>query len=472
MRKHFPLYLIVWVVIVAGAFLLNVYVLCKNTEDLVQNYSEVFYKVVVTVRQWNADHGTIYVPLTETMHPNPYLSHNHRDVVTSDGDSLTMANPAFMTQKLVEFTEKIQVTKFHTAGLKPISPESKPDEWETKALQTFRDPNDRFFEKIKSGDSIRFRYMAPLYANESCLTCHKAQNFKIGDLMGGISFNKSYYNDHLTYNSALSRRLIIIYSLILFVGFFLIMYIVSFTQKRHLAIETKHKELQNLNVAKDKFINIIAHDLKTPAANIEALSETLSKKFDDLSEEERKSCIDLLVESAKTHTKLLQTLLDLSRLRLGSQLYHQERLDTRKITTEVLEQTKLQAQQKQINLKNNAGECFVNADKNMITTVMRNLVVNGIKFTHSGGQVTIQTEKKDDKVIISVTDTGVGIPDAKKDCIFGMDSSKSTVGTANETGTGLGLLLCKEYVERHGGNIWLTSELEKGTTFYFTLPEF
>jgi len=262
----------------------------------------------------------------------------------------------------------------------------------------------------------------------------------------------------------------IIYSLILLIGFFLLYYIETLSKRNRFSVEIKNKELQDLNAAKDKFISIIAHDLKTSATNVELLSKTLKDNFDDISEEDRRNCIDMLVESAKTHTELLNTLLDLSRLRLGSKQYDPERLDIRKLITEVLEQTKLQAQQKQINQKNQAEELFVKADKNMITTVIRNLVVNGIKFTHSGGHIVVKTENKVKEIIISVTDTGIGIADAKKDRIFGVDGSKSTTGTANEVGTGLGLLLCKEYVERHGGHIWFESEVGKGTTFFFTLP--
>ena len=472
MRKFFPILLVLWVLIIIGAFLLNVYVLRKDTEVLVQTSSEAFFKLLVTVRQWNIDHGEVYVPKTETMRPNPYLRHSRRDVVTDFGDSLTMINPAFMTRQLAELAEKNKITKFHLTSENPIRPKNKPDEWETKVLQTFRNPDDRFFEKVREGDTIIFRYMAPLITQESCLSCHAAQGYKIGDLRGGISIDTSYYDDRFTYTSAISRKVIVIYFIILLIGLLLLYYIETLSIRNRIAVETKHKELQDLNAAKDKFISIIAHDLKTPAANIESLSEALSARFDDLSEEERRSCIDMLVESAKTHTDLLNTLLDLSRLRLGSKQYDPQRLDTRRIATEVLEQTKLQAQQKQINQKNQADEYYVKADKNMITAVIRNLVVNGIKFTHPGGQIVIKTEKKDHEIIISVTDTGIGIANTKKDRIFGVDSSKSTAGTANETGTGLGLLLCKEYVERHNGKIWLESEVGKGTTFFFTLPAF
>ena len=277
------------------------------------------------------------------------------------------------------------------------------------------------------------------------------------------------YSECLMQTNTSTGRLMIVYSVILLVGFFLLLYIKR-TKRRKRAVENKLEKLQELVAAKDKFINVITHDLKTPAANITTLSETLRESFDTLSEKDRISCIDMLVESARTHNNLLNTLFDVSRLQLGHIQYHPERLDIRKLANTVMEQTKLQAQQKQISQINQAGEYYVNADRNMITTVIRNLVVNGIKFTHPGGKIIIKTEKKNKEVLISVTDTGIGIADAKKDRIFGVDSDKSTAGTANEAGTGLGLLLCKEYVERHGGRLWLESEVGKGTTFFFNLP--
>jgi len=265
---------------------------------------------------------------------------------------------------------------------------------------------------------------------------------------------------------------ILFFLLVFAAGFFLFCYIQFLFRRRQLDLENQNRELHDFNAAKDKFISIIAHDLKTPAANIESLLRTLKEKFDELDENEKKICIEMLVESAKTHNDMLNTLLDLSRLRLGSKQFNPERLEARKLAAEVLEQTKLQAQQKQINQTNQANECFIKADKIMITTVIRNLVVNAIKFTNPGGNIIIRSEKKDSEVLISVTDTGIGIVDSKKDRIFGVDNTKSTTGTANETGTGLGLLLCKEYVERSGGEIWLESESGKGTTFFFTLPVF
>ena len=264
----------------------------------------------------------------------------------------------------------------------------------------------------------------------------------------------------------------VIYLLVFVTGFFFLWYTQFLFKNREFDLEAQNRELQDYNAAKDKFISIIAHDLKSSSANIEALSLTLKVNFDDLNVKEQKTCVEMMVDSAKIHNEMLNTLLDLSRLRLGSKQFNPERLDTKKLAADVLEQTKLQAQQKQINQNNQANEYFVKADKVMVTTVIRNLVVNAIKFTNPGGSITIRSEKRDNVVIISVADTGIGIVDEKKHRIFSVDTTKSTTGTANESGTGLGLLLCKEYVERNGGEIWLESESGVGTTFFFTLPLF
>ena len=469
-RRYFPILLIVWVVMIVGSFQLNLFILRKNTENHVKTGSEAFFRLLVATDQWNHNHGLVYVPITGKMRPDPYIKNKRRDVVTNFGDSLTLLNPAIMMRQLSELAEINKITEFRITGLVPMSPDGKPNEWELEALKSFKNENDRFFGKKKMNDSVIFMYMAPLMMQQSCMTCHTSKNQKAGDVMGGISINTSYHGNYLMHTSTTIKRLLIIYFLVLLIGSFLLIHIWMLTRRNQIAIETKHRELYDLNAAKDKFISVIAHDLKTPAANIESLSAMLRDNFDHYSKQEQRDCIDMLVDSTKTHNDLLNTLLDLSRLRLGNILHNPERIEIRKLTTEVLEQTKLQAQQKHISQTNQVDECSVKVDKNMIAAVIRNLVVNGIKFTHPGGKIIVGGKRTGTEVVVSVTDTGIGIVESKRAHIFGVNSNKSTTGTANETGTGLGLLLCKEYVERNGGHIWLESEVGKGTTFFFTLP--
>ena len=430
-RKYFLILLIVWVVMIVCSFQLNLFILRKNTENLVKSGSEALFRLLAATDQWSHNKGLVYMPVAKTTLPVPY----------------------------------IRITSLDSS-----TPDSKPNEWELEALKTFKNENDSFFGKKKMNDSVMFMYMAPIMLKQSCMSCHTTQSKKIGDVMGGISINTSYHGDYLMYANTSMQKLLIIYFLVLLVGSFLLLYTGMLAKRDHIAIETKHRELYDLNAAKDKFISVIAHDLKTPAANIESLSAMLRDNFDHYSKQEQIDCIDMLVDSTKTHNDLLNTLLDLSRLRLGNILYNPERVEIRKLTNEVLEQTKLQAQQKHISQTNHVDECSVKVDKNMIAAVIRNLVVNGIKFTHPGGKIIVGGKRTGSEVIVSVTDTGIGIVESKRDRIFGVNSNKSTTGTANETGTGLGLLLCKEYVERNGGHIWLESEVGKGTTFFFTLP--
>jgi signal transduction histidine kinase len=111
------------------------------------------------------------------------------------------------------------------------------------------------------------------------------------------------------------------------------------------------------------------------------------------------------------------------------------------------------------------------ADKDMINTVLRNLISNAIKFTNQGGEIIVSVNEEKDKLMVSVKDNGIGIPKEVIGKLFRIDENYSTRGTANETGTGLGLMLCKEFIEKHDGEIWVESEVEKGSTFYFTLPQ-
>ena len=265
-------------------------------------------------------------------------------------------------------------------------------------------------------------------------------------------------------------KLLIVYPVILLAGVILFLLFLLRFKRSKKDLEEKNHELVHLNAAKDKFISVMAHDLKTPAGNIKSLAEMLMENFDELSAEDRKNCIEMLVESARTHSTMLITLLDLSKSRLRSKPFVPEKLDVRKVVNIALEQTKLQAQRKHIKICAQVDDFCINGDKSMIVTVIRNIVVNSIKFSHLNGQIVVKATKDAKEVTISVSDNGVGIPEAKQARIFKIDPEKSTTGTANETGTGLGLLLCKEYVEQHGGHIWFTSKEGEGTTFYFSLP--
>jgi len=240
-------------------------------------------------------------------------------------------------------------------------------------------------------------------------------------------------------------------------------------QNKNLAIT--NEELHKANISKDKFFSIIAHDLKSPFNSILGFSELLSDEFDNFDMEEKKSFAHNINEASLAAVKLLENLLEWARMQTGKIEFNPKNIDLSNIVVETLSLLHSFAHSKNIKLTSSIGfNTMVFADENMIKTVMRNLVSNAIKFTPVGGEVKIMSVNKENTIEISVKDNGVGISQEDVELLFQIDKSFKRVGTNNETGTGLGLILCKEFVERNGGSIHIESTPGIGSIFTFTLP--
>ena len=247
---------------------------------------------------------------------------------------------------------------------------------------------------------------------------------------------------------------------------------IDITDRKHAeeALQNSEAELRELNATKDKFFSIIAHDLKSPFNSILGFSEILKDEARDLD-------IDSIVEyagiinSSVLHTfGLLENLLDWARMQQGRIPFEPQKILLNSIVNAEFEGLKNSADQKNIELNNYINQnLIITADENMISTVLRNLVSNAIKFTPNGGEVKVEASVEDDNVKISVSDTGIGIKPETIRKLFKIETSFTTRGTENEKGTGLGLLLCKEFVEKHGGKVWVESAVGKGSCFNFTL---
>jgi len=236
-------------------------------------------------------------------------------------------------------------------------------------------------------------------------------------------------------------------------------------------LNQQNAELQELNATKDKFFSIISHDLKGPLNSLTSFSSLLINHTESLSKEEIKMFAKDFDKSLKNLFSLLENLLEWSRSQTGNIEFTPESFDLGWLLLENMDLLKAQAQQKKITLVNaNEQSVFVQAHKNSVSTVIRNLISNAVKFTPEEGKITLNIIQSNDEVIVSVTDTGVGMPQAVIDKLFRIDSKHSTKGTANEKGTGLGLILCKEFVEKNGGHIWVTSTEGEGSVFSFSLP--
>lgn len=238
---------------------------------------------------------------------------------------------------------------------------------------------------------------------------------------------------------------------------------------------TKRKEtevkLKELLASKDKFFSIIAHDLKSPFQGLIGFANILLFDFDELTKEEVKEFISHISNSANSLLLLLQNLLEWSRLQTGKMEYYPNRINLYSQAETVISIIEGNAVKKGIKLNNQIPKgAFVYADKNMLSSICQNLLSNAIKFSNPGENIVISADELADYYQITVADTGVGIREQDLKKLFRIDVSHSTKGTANETGTGLGLILLKDMVEMHGGKIWVESQFGKGSKFMFTLP--
>lgn len=229
--------------------------------------------------------------------------------------------------------------------------------------------------------------------------------------------------------------------------------------------------LRRLNQDKDRFFSIISHDLKAPFNGILGLTEYMTNHQKQFNQQEWSEIAHQLNQSAKVYYQLLLNLLDWARLQRGLMEYHPLVTELFELTEQRLAPLLDFAQQKSIEMHNHIeADILVKVDRDMIGMVIHNLITNSIKFTPKGGRIELHAEPQGDRVQMSVRDTGLGMPDKIKNKLFQLEEKVSTPGTENESGTGLGLHLCKEMLDRHQGRIWVESELGKGSTFFFTLP--
>jgi signal transduction histidine kinase len=236
-------------------------------------------------------------------------------------------------------------------------------------------------------------------------------------------------------------------------------------------IQAKNSKLQELNATKDKFFGIIAHDLRNPFNAILGLSDILVTSSDQYNQERTMEMIRIMNTSAQNTYKLLENLLDWARAQTGEIVYNPKTLSVKDLIAETTSLCKSLAMEKNISIHYNIpDDLYVYADQNSLNTVLRNLITNAIKFTHKGGNVSVSSTVQYNEAIITVSDTGIGMAEETRSKLFNITEKISVIGTESESGTGLGLILCKEFVEKNGGKIWVDSELGKGSDFKFSIP--
>jgi len=243
-------------------------------------------------------------------------------------------------------------------------------------------------------------------------------------------------------------------------------------RKQRNQLKEANKELERLNATKDKFFSIIGHDLKSPISNILGFSSLYKRKYSRLDEKSKYQYIDHIHFSSRQAHNLLENLLTWARNQQGRIEYNPVAISFRQIVSDSLNLIYEKAMEKKLNVSDHSlPELEVYGDYNMIYTILRNLLSNAVKFTPKGGTITIETNIKNEKeVLVAITDTGIGMPAEVRAHLFSLQKNVTKKGTSGERGSGLGLLICKEFLERHGRELYVESKEGEGTSFSFVLP--
>ncbi len=242
-------------------------------------------------------------------------------------------------------------------------------------------------------------------------------------------------------------------------------------EARNQQIVDQNQQLTSINATKDKFFSIIAHDLRNPFNHILGFTELLKNNLDQYDKQEIINMVRIMHNSASSTYLLLENLLLWAGSQCGKINFNPQPANIKELIAGEIETQSEIAEKKEIKLQHLIqSNQVLTVDANMIRTVFHNLITNAIKFTPKGGTVRVSSVCDDHVVIFSVADTGTGMSDEIREKLFRIDQHVTTKGTDNEKGTGLGLVLCKEFVERHGGKIWVESSPGQGSTFMFTIP--
>ena len=242
-------------------------------------------------------------------------------------------------------------------------------------------------------------------------------------------------------------------------------------QKTMEKLKESATHLKEINAMKDKFFGIIAHDLRNPFSILLGSSELLMNYIDSMSIADIKKIGHSVYNSAKAVFMLREYLLEWSRTQTGNIKYNPQFVNVKELIDFNISGVRVYFENKNIDLiTGRIDDIEIRADQNMINTILRNLLNNAVKFTHANGKIIVSAFKQNNNIMFSVKDNGVGISEANVAKLFRIDSHFSNTGTAMERGTGLGLLLCKEFIEKHGGRIWVDSKEGMGSEFKFTIP--
>jgi signal transduction histidine kinase len=476
LKRYALLLIIIWTAVITVSLSWEYYHIRETTMSTANVQASLAYEKDILYRKWNAEHGGVYVPITESTTPNPYLSHlPERDITPASGKKLTLINPAYMTRQVNELAQK-QKSRLYTriTSLRNINPLNAPDPWEFKALQLVEYDKKEVVDLENMNGKRVMRLLVPFITNKECLKCHAQHGFKEGDIRGGISIMTDM-EPLFTIERKSLIHLFIIYGMLWSAGVLLILHQSGRVIRNETARIRAEDEL--LKAKKLETVGLlaggIAHDfnnsLQTICGNI-----SLAKMFKPLDKEALGALTDAEISCEKAK-ELSSRLILFAR---GG-----EPVKEKIFLHEIIKETAASlVKDTDIACEYSLSEDMlpIMADERQIKQVIINIIRNAIESMPAGGIIKIQavneeiTAKnglplKEGKYLdISITDHGRGIPAADLPKIF--DPYFSTKDTYYQRGIGLGLAVCYSIVKKHNGLLTVESKVGAGTTFHVYLP--
>lgn len=493
-RRWWLILLLVW----GGAVSIS---LQSHIEDTRRQATEVaiegarnMFRMVLLARNWNSSHGGVYVSVTPTTQPNPYLEHPRRDLMTTDGVALTMINPAYMTRLIGESAEASSGAVFHLSSLKPIRPANGPDEWERQALLAFEQGSKEVTGIVPGSQGPMLRYMAPLSVKKSCMDCHAKQGYQVDDIRGGLSVSQRYEHVEDVVLAGVRRDIIshgAAFAVVLAAGWLLL----EVLRRRWFELAGKMDELeasQSQLLQSEKMASIgqlaagVAHEINNPVGFVNSNLGTLrayneqmiallercrsgqasEADFAAIDFDYLKSDLgDLLNESRDGLERVKKIVVDLKNYsRIDQSAWQDADLNSGIESTLNVAWNELKYKADVVREFGNlpAVPCVAA----QINQVVMNLLVNAAHAIDTRGTITVRTGHDETWAWIEVADTGKGMTPEVMKRIFEPFYTTKPVGK----GTGLGLSLSYDIIRKHDGKIEVSSEVGIGTTFRVWLP--
>lgn len=439
----------------------------QHIEQIALRQAKAFFSQVVTTREWNSTHGGVYVEVTDSVKPNPYLEGKDRDIVTVNGKMFTKINPAYMTRQLSEIMSTSSGVSFHITSLKPKRAANFADEWEKSALLAFKNGESERFEYIAKGtDKATYRYMAPLYATSSCIQCHYGADAAVeGDIRGGISISIAANPLLLLADANLDRMGLV----------FLVVGIIGFVGFGYSAVQIirKRDEAETASRIKSMFLANMSHDMRTPLTGIIGMSELLRMKPEAHEQEEYASLLQL---SASNLLEIVNDITDFSRIESGRMFLKERPFVLNGLVQQSLDMVRFACSRKDLVLESVIMDDVPDqliGDEFRLRQMLGNLLGNSVKFTQHGSvTLAIRNQGIKDGVCtlrFSVRDTGIGIRQSHLSTIFDSFSQGEAALEDGRMGTGLGLSITRQLTAMMDGRIWVKSKLGVGSTFTFEI---